>query len=275
MNTASGPARGPADPNMIFLKFGGSLITDKARPETARLDVLARLAQELAQARAERPELRLLLGHGSGSFGHPAAARHGTRAGAHTPDEWRGFQQVWWAAHRLQRLVLDALLQAGLPAIAFPPSSHALCEGGELIQLAAEPLTRALEAGLLPVTQGDVAFDRRWGATIVSTEQVMGFLAASLKPKRILLAGIEEGVYARYPQKDQLLAKLSRADLEQSSIGGSGEVDVTGGMLEKVAWSLSMSQADPELEMHVFSGVTPGNVRMAILGAALGTRVKA
>jgi len=260
---------------MIFLKLGGSLITDKARPETARLEVLARLAVEIAEVRAERPELRLLLGHGSGSFGHPAAARHGTRAGAHTPDEWRGFQQVWWAAHRLQRLVLDALLQAGLPAIAFPPSSHALCEGGELIQLAAEPLTRALEAGLLPVTQGDVAFDRRWGATIVSTEQVMGFLAASLKPKRILLAGIEEGVYARYPQKDQLLAKLSRADLEQSSIGGSGEVDVTGGMLEKVAWSLSMSQADPELEMHVFSGVTPGNVRMAILGAALGTRVKA
>jgi len=275
VNTAAGPARGTADPNMIFLKLGGSLITDKARPETARLDVLARLAQELAQARAERPELRLLLGHGSGSFGHPAAARHGTRAGAHTPEDWRGFQQVWWEAHRLQRLVLDALLQAGLPAIAFPPSSHALCEGGELIQLAAEPLTRALEAGLLPVTQGDVAFDRRWGATIVSTEQVMGFLAASLKPKRILLAGIEEGVYARYPQKDQLLAKLSRADLEQSSIGGSGEVDVTGGMLEKVAWSLSMSQADPELEVHVFSGVTPGNVRMAILGAALGTRVKA
>jgi len=271
----AGPAIGPADPNLIFLKLGGSLITDKSRPETARLDVLARLAQEIAEARAERPELRLLLGHGSGSFGHTVAARHGTRGGARTPESWIGFQKVWWAAHRLNRHVMDALLQAGLPAVSFPPSSHALCEGGKLVELATEPIIRALEAGLLPVVQGDVAFDRIQGATIVSTEQVMGCMAASLEPRRILLAGIEEGVYARYPQRDQLLADLSPTDLEQSSIGGSGEVDVTGGMLEKVSWSLSMSQADPELEVHIFSGVTPGNVRQAILGTALGTRIKA
>lgn len=260
---------------MIFLKLGGSLITDKARPETPRLDVLARLAQEVAEARAEQPDLRLLLGHGSGSFGHPAAARHGTRAGARTPEQWLGFRQVWWAAHRLQRLVLDALQQAGLPALAFPPSSHALCEAGVLIEMSAEPIARALQAGLLPVVQGDVAFDRTQGATIVSTEQVLGYLAAGLQPSRILLAGMEEGVFAQYPRKDRLLAELSRADLERASIGGSGQVDVTGGMLEKVGWSLRMTQADPQLEVHIFSGVTPGNVRRAILGAALGTRIKA
>jgi isopentenyl phosphate kinase len=260
---------------MIFLKLGGSLITDKSRPETARLKVMARLAREIAEVRAAQPEMRLLLGHGSGSFGHPEAARHGTRAGARSPEDWIGFQKVWWAAHRLSRHVMDALLQAGLPAVSFPPSGCALCEAGELVELTTEPLIRALEAGLLPVTQGDVAFDRRWGATIVSTEQVMGCLAATLEPRRILLAGMEEGVFARYPSKDHLLAELSRADLERSSIGGSGEVDVTGGMLEKVSWSLRMSEADPELEVRIFSGVTPGNVRRAILGAALGTRIKA
>ena len=273
MNPPAEPARGPADPNVIFLKLGGSLITDKARPVTARLDVLARLAQELAQARAERPELRLLLGHGSGSFGHPVAAQHGTRAGAHTPEQWHGFQQVWWAAHRLHRLVLDALLQSGAAAISFPPSSHALCEGGELIQLETEPISRALQAGLLPVTQGDVAFDRRWGATIVSTEQIMGHLAGLLRPARVLLAGAEQGVYASYPAAGEPLQELHGEDLAGLSIGGAAEADVTGGMADKVAWGLRLAAELPGTEIRIFSGAVAGNLRAALEGAPLGTLI--
>ena len=71
---------------MIFLKLGGSLITDKARPETPRLDVLRRLVNEIAEARQAAPTLRLLIGHGSGSFGHAAAARHATHLGASNPE---------------------------------------------------------------------------------------------------------------------------------------------------------------------------------------------
>ena len=261
------------NPQVVFLKLGGSLITDKARPETARLEVLTRLAREISEARAERPEMRLLLGHGSGSFGHPAAARYGTRAGARTPEEWRGFQQVWWAAHRLNRHVMDALLQAGLPAVSFPPSSHALCEGGELVELAAEPITRALEAGLLPVVQGDVAFDRTWGATIVSTEQVLGHLAGLLRPARVLLAGAEQGVYARFPAAGEPLQELRDRDLAGLSIGSAAEADVTGGMAGKVAWGLQLAAELPGTEIRIFSGALAGNLRSALEGAALGTLI--
>ena len=251
------------------------MIPDKGQAETPRLDVLARLAQEIAEARSQQPEMRLLLGHGSGSFGHPMAAQHGTRAGAHTPEEWRGFQQVWWTAHRLHRLVLDALLQSGAPAISFPPSSHALCEGGELIQLATEPLTRALEAGLLPVTQGDVAFDRRWGATIVSTEQIMSHLARLLRPARVLLAGAEQGVYARFPATGEPMQELRDGDLAGLSIGGAAEADVTGGMADKVAWGLRLAAELPGTEVRIFSGAVAGNIRAALEGAPLGTRIAA
>lgn len=260
---------------MIFLKLGGSLITDKSQPGTPRLEVLARLAQEIAQARSERPTSRLLLGHGSGSFGHPQALRYGTHTGAHTPQDWIGFQQVWWAAHRLHWLVLDALTEAEVPAISLPPSASAICENGTIVELAAEPVSRSLDAGLVPVVLGDVAYDRRRGSSIVSTEQVMAYLAGALRPRRILLAGLEDGVYASYPQKDRLLTELRSADLEGLSIGDSGETDVTGGMLDKVRWSLSLAEAEggPQ-EVRIFSGATPGNVRRALLGEALGTRIK-
>ena len=65
-----------ASHHFFFLKLGGSLITDKSQPYTARLEVIDRLAQEILQARQENPGLLLLLGHGSGSFGHTPAHQY-------------------------------------------------------------------------------------------------------------------------------------------------------------------------------------------------------
>jgi len=162
---------------MIFLKLGGSLITEKSKPETPRPEALRRLAAEVAEALRQDPGLRLLIGHGSGSFGHPAAARHGTHRGAAESPAWRGFAEVWAAAGRLNRLVVDALREAGVPVLGFPPSASTICESGAILEMAVEPIERALEAGLVPLVAGDVAFDRALGSTIVSTEKVFAFLA--------------------------------------------------------------------------------------------------
>ena len=43
------------NPSFVFLKLGGSLITDKTRPHTPRLEVLRRLAGEVAAARQRFP----------------------------------------------------------------------------------------------------------------------------------------------------------------------------------------------------------------------------
>jgi isopentenyl phosphate kinase len=72
-------------PEIVLVKLGGSLITDKTRPETVRAETLARLASEIAGAFPACRE-RLVVAHGSGSFGHVAAERHGLgRAGLERP----------------------------------------------------------------------------------------------------------------------------------------------------------------------------------------------
>jgi isopentenyl phosphate kinase len=259
---------------VIFLKLGGSLITDKSQREAAQHAVLRRLANEIAEAVRAKPETRLLIGHGSGSFGHPPAAQFGTRAGATTDQDWRGFAEVWSAANRLHRIVLDALTEAGLSIISFPPSASAVTERGELVEIGDEPLHRAVKAGLIPVTLGDVAFDRAQGSTIVSTEQVLVFLADLLRPERILLAGIEEGVYADYPERTKLIPEISEisADLR---LEGAEATDVTGGMAHKVEQALMLASAAPEAEVRIFSGAISGNVQASLLGYTLGTRIVA
>ncbi len=178
---------------LIFLKLGGSLITDKSTPRTLRADTLARLMDEIVAALAA-VDVHLVLGHGSGSFGHFEGRRYGTRDGVRDAAGWRGFAEVQAVAGLLNRHVIDAARAAGLPVVNCPPSASAVCADGQLIELAIAPIQSALEHGLVPVVFGDVALDNVRGGTIVSTEDVFGYLAPRLKPTRILLAGGGLGV---------------------------------------------------------------------------------
>jgi isopentenyl phosphate kinase len=258
---------------MIFLKLGGSLITDKSRPEVCRQEVLQRLAAEISSARTQRPEIKLLVGHGSGSFGHVVAARHGTHKGASTPEDWRGFAEVWRVANRLNRLVVDALIGEGLPAVSFPPSASAVAAGGEVEQLAWEPVAMALARGLLPVVAGDVAFDRVRGSTILSTERVFSHLALQLRPSLLLLAGVEPGVIRGYPAGREVMTVVTARELEDAGIGGAAATDVTGGMADKVRHGLNLARSVPGLTVRIFSGLIPGEVERALLGEAVGTQI--
>ena len=292
---------------LVFLKLGGSLITDKAVPHTLRPEVLSRLAQEIAGARQANPALRLLLGHGSGSFGHVPARQYGTRQGAHTPEQWRGFAQVWLEANALNRLVVDALVEAGLPAISFPPSASVTACDGQVAAWDLTPLRAVLEAGPLPVVQGDVIFDTARGGTILSTEEIFEHLARHLQPARLLLAGIEPGVWKIFPPSspnlfplkgegeiNRNLSVLGRKAAQNTQIsdlvfpeitpdnftevlpalGGSQATDVTGGMASKVRQMLALVQALPGLEVLIFSGLKPGLVREALLGGMEGTKIR-
>ncbi len=259
---------------MYFLKLGGSLITDKGSPNTARPHIIARLAEEIAAARKARPDLRLVLGHGSGSFGHAAASRHATQRGVRSPRQWHGFAEVWHAAATLNRLVLAALHAAGLPAIAFPASSAALSRSGRIVSWNLRPLQTALEHGLLPVVYGDAVFDEVLGGTILSTENIFAHLAPILRPSRVLIAGIEPGVWGDYPACTHILPEITPATLPQiaPALEGSARTDVTGGMSSKVSEMLALLQTQPELEeVCIFSGLEAGLVGEALLGISPGT----
>ncbi len=262
---------------MLFLKLGGSLITEKTRPHTPRPAVIARLAAEIAAARREHPGLRLILGHGSGSFGHAAASRYATKAGARTPQQWQGFAAVWRAARALNTLVMEALHAAGLPALAFPASAAAISRGGSVLSWDLAPVQAALTHGLLPVVYGDVVFDRQLGGTILSTEEIFAHLGTVLQPRRILIAGIEAGVWADYPACTRLVPEITPAALEAilPALGDSAAADVTGGMRSKVTGMLRLLDTLPALEeVCIFSGAQEGAVRAALLGASPGTALR-
>ncbi len=264
-------------PDLQFLKLGGSLITEKGRPHTPRPEALKRLAREILAAYRSNPGLRLILGHGSGSFGHVPALKYGTRQGVKTPEEWQGFVEVWREAAALNRLVIEALGEAGLPALAFPPLASVMAENGAVLAWNLAPIAAALQAGRLPVVFGDVVFDTIKGGTILSTEDLFCHLATHFSPRRILLAGLEQGVWADYPRNTKLVPLITPDNLETAApnLGGSATADVTGGMASKVRENLQLAKEIRGLEVLIFSGDIPGAVEKALAGAGVGTLLRA
>jgi len=260
---------------LIFLKHGGSLITDKIRPYTPRLDTLDELAQQILAAREEDPGVKLLLGHGSGSFGHAEASKYQTRHGVRDPEDWRGFSEIWFAASALNRLVMDALHKTGLQAMAFPPSASVTAQDGQVVAWNISPIQSALDNGIVPVVYGDVVFDTIRGGTILSTEDLFGYLAHELHPQRILLAGLEAGVWADFPACSRFIDEITPGNIGElaQSLGGSAGTDVTGGMNSKVCQMLELVQEIPSLDVLIFSGEEPGNIHKALLGGVVGTRI--
>lgn len=267
---------------LVFVKLGGSVITNKTQPETARPERIARLAGEVASARAARPGLRLVVGHGSGSFGHVVAQRTGTHGGVYSSADWRGFVEVAAVAARLNRVVTDAFLAAGVPVWSLPPSASALCRRGELVSLALTPVERALAGGVVPLVYGDVALDELQGGTIVSTEQVLAYLARRLRPARFVLVGEVDGVFEADPLRKpsaRPIAEITAANWPavRARLGGSHGTDVTGGMLSKAEEMVRLARELPGLDIQMLSGERSDVLKMALLdpaGVVGGTRIR-
>lgn len=261
---------------LTFIKLGGSLITDKTQPYVPRLDKLAELCQEISGVKASAPPgLGLILGHGSGSFGHTAARQYGTRQGVTDAQGWHGFAEVHFQAALLNHYVMEALNAASIPALAFPPSASVIARDGQVSVWEIEPLRRALANGILPVIYGDVAFDEVRGGTILSTEDLFQHLARQFQPGRILLAGLEPGVWTDFPLRTRLVEDIDPGLFAKLRAGVSGAVgaDVTGGMESKVEQMLNLVKSVPGLEVVIFSAQEPGNLARALKGERLGTRI--
>lgn len=264
----------------VFCKLGGSVITDKRRPSTPRQDVIARLAAEVASARAQRPALQLLLGHGSGSYGHVVARRHHVQEGIAPDGDWWGYAETGAAAARLNRLVNDAFMGAGVPVVSMQPSASARCWAGRLTWMAVYPIRQALERGLVPLIFGDVAFDEQQGCTIISTEAEFAYLAARLRPARIILVGEVDGVYDADPLVEPDAAHIARITPAtypevEAKLSGSHGVDVTGGMLSKVHDMVQLVERGHVGRVHLISGSRSGALTKVLLDphASTGTLI--
>jgi isopentenyl phosphate kinase len=261
---------------LTIIKLGGSLITDKNKPLKAKERVIARLAREIKSA-SRVYKGKLIVGHGSGSFGHASAAKYQTQKGIVGRESLKGVSEVADVASKLTKIVVSHLRKAGLAAIAFAPGSFILSEKQQEKEFFLSPIKEALKRGITPLVYGDVIFDKSQGFGIFSTEKVINVLVKGLvkeyKIEKIIFAGDTNGVYDEGGKTisvitPDLFKKLKRV------VGSSGATDVTGGMLHKVKESLAIAKKY-KTEILIVNGSVSGIIRKAILNKKVsGTLIK-
>lgn len=210
---------------MIVLKLGGSVITDKDREETVDEKRLAALASAIGGYDGD-----LVVVHGGGSFGHPAAAAHGVSRTEGTRSA-EGVREIHAAMNRLNDRVVDTLASEGVSAVPVHPFSLAHRSREGALALPAEGIEASLGEGFVPVLHGDVVVHRGEGATVVSGDELVVSLAEGLGADQVGLCSTVPGVL---DDTGAVIEEIASYDEVAGYLGESESTDVTGGMAAKV-----------------------------------------
>jgi isopentenyl phosphate kinase len=269
---------------LILVKLGGSVITNKNVPFSEDLTTIKRLAKEIHGVRQEK-KFRLVVGHGGGSYPHIPASEFKTNDGIIDSKSYEGIAKVQDAASRLNRIIVRELLNVGENAMSIQLSSCSISENGQMKEMFLEPIKKLLDFNMVPVPYGDVGLDRRKGCYIISTERVFDYLARNLSKmdekyriSKIIMCARVRGVFTDNPDVNsyaELIKEITPKNIKEveSSLKGSFGIDVTGGMLHKVKMLLELAKLGVESE--VINAKEPDLLKRALLGErGLGTIIK-
>jgi isopentenyl phosphate kinase len=263
--------------NLCLVKIGGSAITDTSKPNTPRMSEIKRLSKELYAA---SKHVNMIVGHGSGSFGHVPAAKYKVQRGLINSHSLKGASITQHTAAMLHRIVIGEMYNAGLNPVSFAPSANAITSGGRIVNWNITPIVHALKKGFTPVTYGDVTMDIKQGVAIVSTEEALRYLSEKLKPSRIVVGSDIDGVYTSNPKLDKhakLIRSIDHSNIKDALAGASSstKVDVTGGMRTKLQYLYGMAKSTGAEGVIVNINV-PGRLYKALLGRdVISTIIKA
>ena len=251
---------------LTLLKIGGSVITEKTKGvfDRAKYQEIERIAREIAAAGVRN----LILVHGAGSFGHPYVEKYALKE----KKDMEGIVRTHLACKKLNLLICDQLLRRNLyPYPIHPFSSFVI---NEKLEFDVEIFTNALSEGFIPVSHGDMIYNRkRRFFEVLSGDVIISELAEKfkdLKP-RIGFATDTDGVFF----EGKVLKEIRDIELLKSlgtkEGAGVGKSDVTGGMVGKLKSLIGVTEF---AEIVVFNGMESGNVRKFLEGESIGTKIR-
>ena len=234
---------------MILIKLGGSIITNKEKPLSPRRKTIDSLTKSLKKIGEPT-----IIVHGGGSYGHYWSVKYGM----HTKEEkydLRGVAIIKNSMIELNKIILESFLKNKLSPYCLPPTDF--MSGNKPIAKKVKEIEKIAKSGMIPVTYGDALWFGQNKTYILSGDKIMTHLAKILKPRLVIFALNEDGVYSDLKSK-KLIYELKG---ERPSIS-ENKMDVTGGMTRKIEEASKIAK----MRMNVFfvNGNKPDRIVKAI-----------
>lgn len=218
--------------SLTVLKLGGSVITDKDRPDTLDGEMLDSVADAVGDAQIDN----LVLVHGAGSFGHHHASEHGVSKTVGSSDV-AAVIDIHGAMETLDQFVLSRLHERDVPAVPVHPFSVASRDSNAELSLPVQQISTMLGEGFVPVLYGDVVVHEGKGVTIVSGDELVTSVARQLDADSVGFCSTVPGVL---DEDDAVIPEITSYESVADVLGESESTDVTGGMAGKVAALLEL-----------------------------------
>jgi len=234
---------------MILIKLGGSIITNKEKPLSARRKTIDKIAYNLKKI--DEP---IIIVHGGGSFGHYWSVKYGM----HTkPAKYntRGLAIVKNSMIELNKIILDSFLKNKLNPYCLPPTDFMI--GNIPINKKVKEIKKIANSGLIPISYGDALWFGKNKSYILSGDRIMTILAKNLRPRLSIFVLNVNGLYSDMKSK-KLIYEMKD---EKPKIVQHG-MDVTGGMKRKVEEASKISKMG--LKVFFVNGNKPERIINAV-----------
>lgn len=246
------------DRPLVFIKLGGSLITDKEKAYTLRRNNIQKVTKSLSNVIREKKDTLFIIGNGAGSYGHYAASIHDYK-------KPYGFAFVQQKVKELNSIIVGELLKANISAVSLPLSSISTAKNNELKTIYLDSLLGFFRSGIIPVVYGDVVYDEERKTSIFSTEKIFSILCDRLESRFNISKVIHLTTVDGFLDENKNVIPIINSNnfvSIRSNLYKTKGVDVTGGMLLKIEESLKL--AEKGIDTHIVNG-TIDNVLEAII----------
>jgi len=248
---------------IILLKLGGSLLTDKNTPFSLREEILESCLSQIIESKK-----LIVLIHGGGSFGHPLAKKYQISRGLNDSikDQIMGLSKTHDAMNKFNSIIINKFLDKGYPAISIQPSSIFMQDFNEINLKSIDPIEKLLDLGVVPVLYGDILLSKDYSFSILSGDYIILKLCESIqnfKVSKVIFAIEEDGIFIKDNGNKKLALKLTFKDLANIKLAELDQkIDVTGGIkgkLEKIEEILKLN-----IPVQIINGIKNKNVLKAL-----------
>ncbi len=228
---------------MVIVKLGGSLITDKSSNTPKINDLnLETIGKILNQTK-----YKVIIVHGAGSFGHPIAKKYNMAKGMDgSAEQKKAITNTREQVQELNSILCKYLNNESIESVPIIPSSTMITNGPkEILTFPFNLFDRALAKNKIPITFGDVTQDKRQGISVLSGDTLMMELTKYYKPLYSIFVMDYPGVFSGNPEEpnSKILPIINKITLEtlNNRKNAQNVADVTGGIIGKIECALDMA----------------------------------
>lgn len=236
---------------MILIKLGGSIITNKKKPLSARRKTIDNILKQIRKIKEP-----IIVVHGGGSYGHYWSIRYNMHTNPARYD-LKGVSVVKNSMIELNKIILDAAVKNRLNPYCLPPTDF--MKGDSSIKSKILAINDIAKSGFMPITYGDALWYGQKKSYILSGDVIMTTLARILKPRLCMFVLNVDGVYSNMKSK-----KLIYDFKKEKPVITTNKMDVTGGMTRKITEASKISRSG--LKVFFVNGNKPQRITDAVSG---------